>query len=167
MTLPDARPETWKALRGIQFRAQHDLGRPKKVPDVAVLRFYAERSLVDLERRHLHDRFLTEQILTGLTMDLDIPYDVFEYYKREDLDCRELRGYRHVILCVTDLEGLPLDEFERQRIPLSVVCWDASSLTAHPEFSGVTELLWLLGEPSGVTGQPVTMASPFLRITVG
>jgi hypothetical protein len=154
MTLPDVRPETWKALRSIHVRARHDLGRPKKVPDVAVLRFYAERSLVDLERRHLHDRFLTEQILTGLTIDLDIPYDVFEYYKREDLDCRELRGYRHVILCVADLEGLPLDELQKQGIPLSIVCWDDASLTAHSEFSGVTELLQLPGEAVGVT-EPV------------
>ena len=132
LTLPDARPETWKALRCINYRAQRDLGRPKKVPPVAILRFYAERSLVDLERRNLHDRFLTEQILTGLTMDLAIPYDVFEYYKREDLDCGELRAYRRVIMCVTDLEGLPLDELMRQNIPLAVVCWNASSLTAHP-----------------------------------
>jgi hypothetical protein len=154
MALPDARPETWKALRSIHDRARHDLGRPKKVPDIAVLRFYAERSLVDLERRHLHDRFLTEQILTGLTIDLDMPYDVFEYYKREDLDCRELRGYRHVILCVTDLEGLPLDELLIQGIPLSIVCWDAASLTAHPEFSGITKLLQLPGESVGVT-EPV------------
>ena len=151
MTLPDARPETWKALRCINHRAQHDLGRPKKVPGIAVLRFYAERSLVDLERRHLHDRFLTEQILTGLTIDLDIPYDVFEYYKREDLDCRELRGYRRVIMCITGLEGLPLDELKRQRTPLSIVCWNAASLTAHPEFSGVTKLRQLPGESVGVT----------------
>jgi hypothetical protein len=154
MTLPDARPETWKALRSIHVRARHDLGRSKKVPEVAVLRFYAERSLVDLERRHLHDRFLTEQILTGLTIDLDIPYDVFEYYKREDLDCRELRGYRHVILCVADLEGLPLDELQKQSIPLSIVCWDDASLTAHSEFSGVTKLLQLPGGPAGIT-EPV------------
>ena len=151
MTLPDARPETWKALRSINFRAQRELGRPKGVPGIAVLRFYAERSLVDLERRHLHDRFLTEQILTGLTIDLDIPYDVFEYYKREDLDCRELSGYRRVILCVTDLEGLPLDELKRQGIPLSIVCWNAASLTAHPEFTGVTELRQLPGKAIGVT----------------
>lgn len=151
MTLPNLRPETWKALRSVHIRARHDLGRPKNVPEVAVLRFYAERSLVDLERRHLHDRFLTEQILTGLTVDLDIPYDIFEYYKREDLDCRELRGYRHVILCVTGLEGLPLDELRRQGIPLSIVCWDAASLTAHPEFSGVTKLAQLPGEAVGVT----------------
>ncbi len=151
MTLPDARPETWKALRCINDRAHHDLGRPKKVPGIAVLRFYAERSLVDLERRHLHDRFLTEQILTGLTIDLDIPYDIFEYYKREDLDCRELRGYRRVIMCITDLKGLPLDEFERQGIPLSIVCWDAASLAAHPEFTGVTDLRQLPGKAIGVT----------------
>ncbi|MGA9063654.1 MAG: twin-arginine translocation signal domain-containing protein [Terracidiphilus sp.] len=151
MTLPNVRPETWKALRCINDRAHHDLGRPKKVPGVAVLRFYAERSLVDLERRHLHDRFLTEQILTGLTMDLDIPYDVFEYYKREDVDCRMLRGYRSVIMCVTDLEGLPLDELKRQGIPLSIVCWNASSLTTHPEFTGVTDLRQLPGKAIGVT----------------
>jgi hypothetical protein len=152
MTLPNVRPETWKALRCINDRAQHDLGRPKKVPGIAVLRFYAERSLVDLERHHLHDRFLTEQILTGLTIDLDIPYDVFEYYKREDLDCRELRGYRRVILCVTGLEGLPLDELQKQGIPLSIVCWNAASLAAHPEFTGVTELRQLPGKAIGVTG---------------
>lgn len=151
LTLPDARPETWKALRCVNYRAQRDLGRPKQVPPVAVLRFYAERSLVDLERRNLHDRFLTEQILTGLTMDLAIPYDVFEYYKREDLDCRELRAYRRVIMCVADLEGLPLDELVRQKIPLAVVCWNASSLTAHSDFTGVTELHWLSGEAVGVT----------------
>jgi len=151
MTLPDTRPETWKALRCINYRAQRDLGRPKKVPLVAVLRFYAERSLVDLERRNLHDRFLTEQILTGLTMDLAIPYDVFEYYKREDLDCRDLRAYRRVIMCVADLEGLPLDELSRQKIPLAVVCWNASSLTANSEFTGVTEVQRLPGEAVGVT----------------
>jgi hypothetical protein len=151
MTLPDARPQTWKALRSINYRAQRDLGRPKQVPPVAVLRFYAERSLVDLERRNLHDRFLTEQILTGLTMDLAIPFDIFEYYKREDLDCRELRAYRRVILCVTDLEGLPLDELGRQKIPLAVVCWNASSLTAHPDFTGISELHWVAGEAVGIT----------------
>ncbi|MGA3265338.1 MAG: twin-arginine translocation signal domain-containing protein [Verrucomicrobiota bacterium] len=151
MTLPDTRPETWKALRCINYRAQRDLGRPKKVPPVAVLRFYAERSLVDLERRNLHDRFLTEQILTGLTMDLAIPYDIFEYYRREDLDCQEMRTYRRVIMCVTDLEGLPLDELRRQRIPLAVVCWNASSLTAHSEFTGITELRQLPGEAIGIT----------------
>jgi hypothetical protein len=151
MTLPDARPETWKALRCINYRAQHDLGQLKKVPPVAVLRFYAERSLVDLERRHLHDRFLTEQILTGLTIDLDVPYDVFEYYKREDLDCRELRAYKRVIMCVDDLDGLPLDDLMRAKIPLSIVCWNASSLAAHPEFTGVTGLRQLPGKAIGVT----------------
>lgn len=115
------------------------------------LQFYAERSLEDWERRHLYDRFLTEPILTGLTIDLDTPYDVFEYYKREDLDCRELRGYRRVILCITDLEGLPLYELRRQSTPLAIVCWNASSLTAHPEFSGITELRQLPGELVGIT----------------
>lgn len=151
MTLPDARPETWKELRYVNRRAQLDLGKPKKTAPVAVLRFYAERSLVDLERRHLHDRFLTEQILTGLTIDLAIPYDVFEYYRHEDLDCRELSSYRRVILCVDDLEGLPLDEMRRQNIPLAIVCWSAASLTAHPEFTGVTVLNRLPGEAMGVT----------------
>jgi hypothetical protein len=151
MTLPDTRPETWKVLRSINHRAQRDLGRPKRVPDVAVLRFYAERSLVDLERRNLHDRFLTEQILTGLTIDLDIPYDVFEYHKREDLNCRELSGYRRVIMCVTDLDGLPLEQLKHQNIPLAIVCWNAASLTAHPEFSGITKLIRLPGEAVGVT----------------
>ncbi|MGD0745809.1 MAG: twin-arginine translocation signal domain-containing protein [Verrucomicrobiota bacterium] len=168
MTLPDMRPETWKALRSVNYRAQRELGRPKKAPHVAVLRFYAERSLVDLERRHLHDRFLTEQILTGLTIDLDIPYDVFEYYKREDLDCRELRAYRRVIMCVADLEGLPLDELRRQRIPLSVVCWNPSSLTAHSEFTGITELRRLPGEPVGITGPTgagVTVPESYSGIT--
>ncbi|MGA3267189.1 MAG: twin-arginine translocation signal domain-containing protein [Verrucomicrobiota bacterium] len=150
-TLPDARPETWKALRCINFRAQRDLGRPKKVPSVAVLRFYAERSLVDLERRNLHDRFLTEQILTGLTMDLAIPFDIFEYYRREDLDCRELSAYRRVIMCVADLEGLPFEKLGSQKIPLAIVCWNASSLTAHSEFTGVTALRRLPGEAVGVT----------------
>jgi hypothetical protein len=150
-TLPDARLETWKALRCINYRAQRDLGQPKRTPPVAVLRFYAERALVDLERRNLHDRFLTEQIITGLTMDLAIPFDVFEYYKREDLDCRELRAYRRVILCVADVEGLPLDEMMRQKVPLAVVCWNASSLTAHPKFTGITELRRLPGEAVGVT----------------
>lgn len=151
MTLPNARPETWKELRHVNRRAQHDLGKPKKAASVAVLRFYAERSLVDLERRHLHDRFLTEQILTGLTMDLAIPYDVFEYYKREDLDCRELSGYRRVILCVDDLEGLPLDELRRQNIRLAIVCWNQASLTAHSAFTGVIALNRLPGEAIGVT----------------
>jgi hypothetical protein len=151
MTLPDARPETWNTLRGINYRAQRDLGRPKKVPSIAVLRFYAERSLVDLERLNLHDRFLTEQILTGLTMDLSISYDIFEYYKREDFDCQELRAYRSVIMCVTDLEGLPLDELSRQGIPLAIVCWNPSSLTKYSEFTGVSELQRLPGEAVGIT----------------
>jgi hypothetical protein len=168
MTLPDTKPDTWKALRGINFRAQRDLGRPKKTPSLAVLRFYAERSLVDLERRNLHDRFLTEQILTGLTMDLDLPYDIFEYYKREDLDCGELRAYRRVILCVDDLEGLPLDELRRQKIPLAVVCWNASSLTAHSEFTGIKELRRLPGEAVGVTeptGPGITVPNNYSGIT--
>jgi hypothetical protein len=157
MTLPDARPSTWKALRCLNYRAQRDLGRPKQAPSVAVLRFYGERSLVDLERRHLHDRFLTERILTGLTMDLDIPYDIFEYYKREDLNCQDLRPYRRVILCVTDLEGLPLAELAKQNIPLSVVCWEPASLAAHSDFTGVAGLRRLAGDcvtvagPTGVT----------------
>ncbi len=151
MTLPDARPETWKALRSINFRAQRKLGRHKDVPEVAVLRFYAERSLVDLERRHLHDRFLTEQILTGLAIDLDVHYDVFEYHKREHLDCSELRSYRRVIMCVSDLEGLPLEQLKKENIPLAIVCWNAQSLTAHPEFSGIAKLVQLPGEAVGVT----------------
>ncbi|MGA3035439.1 MAG: hypothetical protein ABSD70_19310 [Terracidiphilus sp.] len=151
MTLPDARPETWKAMRYVNFRAQHELGKQKKAAEVAVLRFYAERSLVDLERRNLHDRFLTEQILTGLTMDLAIPYDIFEYYKREDLDWRELHGYQRVVLCVDGLEGLPLDELRGAKIPLAIVCWNAASLTAHAEFTGVTALHRLPGEAVGVT----------------
>jgi hypothetical protein len=137
MTLPDARPETWKAIRSINYRAQRDLGRPKAKPNVAVLRFYAERSLVDLERHNLHDRFLTERILTGLTMDLDIPYDIFEYYKKEDVDPRVLRSYQQVILCVMDLDGLPLDQFAKEKIPLSIVCWNGASLAAHSGFTGV------------------------------
>lgn len=152
MTLPDARPNTWKAIRSLNYRAQRDLGRPKQVPQIAVLRFYAERALVDLERRNLHDRFLTERILTGLTMDLDIPYDIFEYYKREDLNCRELRSYRRVILCVTDLDGLPLNELKRQKIPLSIVCWDPASLAAYCDFTGVMQLRRLPGDSVGVTG---------------
>lgn len=151
MTLPDARPETWKALRCINLRAQHDLGLAKKTPPVAVLRFYAERSLVDLERRHLHDRFLTEQILTGLTIDLKIPYDVFEYYRREDLDLHETSNYQSVILCVDNLDGLPLDELKRQGTPLGLVCWNPASLTAHPEFTGITNLRKLPGGPVGIT----------------
>jgi hypothetical protein len=151
MTLPDARPATWKALGSINLRAQRDLGRPQEKPAVAVLRFYAERALVDLERRNLHDRFLTERILTGLTMDLDVPYDVFEFYKRENVNCQALRSYQHVILCVTDLEGLPLDEFIKAKIPLSVVCWNPASLAAHPAFTGVKQLRRLGGESVVVT----------------
>lgn len=151
MTLPDAHPETWVALRSINFRAQRELGKQKNIPEVAVLRFYAERSLVDLERRHLHDRFLTEQILTGLAIDLDVHYDIFEYHKREHLDCRELRAYRRVIMCVNDLEGLPLEQLTKENIPLAIVCWNAESLLAHPEFSGVTKLVRLPGEAIGVT----------------
>ena len=151
MTLPDARPETWKALRDINLRAQRNLGQPKKAPRVAVLRFYAERSLVDLERRHLHDRFLTEQILTGLTIDLNVAYDIFEYYRREDLDLREMSNYQSVILCVDDLEGLPLDELKRQGTPLGIICWNPAALTAHPEFTGITNLRRLPGGPIGVT----------------
>ena len=168
MTLPDARPETWKALRSINLRVQHNLGRPKQTPSVAVLRFYAERSLVDLERRHLHDRFLTEQILTGLTIDLGVPYDVFEYHRREDLDYREMRGYRCVIMCVDDLEGLPLDELKRQGTPLGIVCWNAASLTAHPEFTGVTDLRQLPGKAIGVTepsGPGITVPNNYSGVT--
>jgi hypothetical protein len=139
MTLPDARPETWKAIRSINYRAQRDLGRSKEKPPVAVLRFYAERSLVDLERHNLHDRFLTERILTGLTMDLDIPYDVFEFYKREDVNPQALRSYKHVIMCVRDLDGLPLDQFAKEKIPLSIVCWNGDSLAAHSAFTGVKQ----------------------------
>jgi hypothetical protein len=106
---------------------------------VAVLRFYAERSLVDLERHNLHDRFLTERILTGLTMDLDIPYDVFEFYKREDVNPQALRSYKRVIMCVRDLEGLPLDQFAKEKIQLSIVCWNGDSLAAHFAFTGVKQ----------------------------
>jgi hypothetical protein len=159
MTLPDARPETWKALRTINDRTRRDLGKPKKTPDIAVLRFYGERSLVDLERRNLHDRFLTEQILTGLTMDLDIPYDVFEYYRREDVDWRELRSYRRVILCVLDLKGLPLHQWYRQNTAVSVVCWDPTSLAANPSFTGITRLQPIAGQSISVTG-PTGVALP-------
>jgi hypothetical protein len=152
MTLPDTRPETWKALRSINFRAQRELGRPKKIPQVAVLRFYAERSLVDVERRHLHDRFLTEQILTGLAIDLDLSFDVFEYHKREDLDCSELADYKHIIMCVADMEGLPLDELKRGKFLLAIICWNAASLTEQSKFSGITRLRRLPGEAVGVTG---------------
>jgi hypothetical protein len=150
MTLPDARPETWKALRDLNEQAQRVLGRAKRVPEIAVVRFYGERALVDLEQRNLHDRFLTEQILTGLTMDLDVGYDVFEYYRRGDLKTEDLRGYRRVILCVRDLEGLPLDEM--RELPLSIVCWDGRSVGGHAEFSGARGLSRLEGERLEVEG---------------
>ncbi len=168
MTLPDARPETWKALRCINDRAQREVGKPQKAPSVAVLRFYSERALVDLERRNLHDRFLTEQILTGLTIDLNIPYDAFEYYKREDVDCRELSAYRRVILCVADLEGLPLDELLRQKTPIAVICWNRSSLAAHFRFTGITDLHRLPGRAVGISrpaGPGVTVPENFSGMT--
>ena len=138
-TIPDARPNTWKTIGNINKRAPRDLGRPESPREIAVLRFYAERALVDLERHSPYDRFLTERLLGALTLDLDEPYDIYEYYKREDLQANVLKRYHRVFLCVDDLEGLPLAELSEAKIPLSIVCFNGKSLAAHPEFTGVSE----------------------------
>ena len=138
-TFPKTRPDSWKEAEKVHRRV-HGQVREDPARPLAVLRFYAERSLVEPEENQLQDRILTERLLTSLTVDLKVRYDIFEIYRREDVDFESLKGYDAVLLYVMDVEDLDLKQLAQCGPKVILICCHESSLAQKRDYTGVRSL---------------------------
>jgi uncharacterized CHY-type Zn-finger protein len=116
---------------------ENEITPDTRVRKTALVRFYAERALVEPRRVELHDRFLTERIMSALTMDMNELFDVFEYYRRDQLECAKLAQYDTVLFCVRDLEDFPFAQLISHKVPARIICSDSKSLLTQTEWTGV------------------------------
>ena len=118
-TVPSRR-DTWEASIAVNKKISNELKPDTIKPKTAIVRFYAERALVEPGRTEWHDRFLMERVMSSLTFDLKERVDVFEYYKREDFDCNYLCSYNNVIFCIRDLDHFPFNDIIQSKVKASI-----------------------------------------------
>jgi hypothetical protein len=136
-TVPRPRADTWARMGELNRRMENEITPDTRVRKTALVRFYAERALVEPRRVELHDRFLTERIMSALTMDMNELFDVFEYYRRDQLECAKLAQYDTVLFCVRDLEDFPFAQLISHKVPARIICSDSKSLLTQTEWTGV------------------------------